>query len=144
MGIVAQMWYRCVSQWLSKLISVETFLASQENPGFRLKTGSFREQNGCWGHEKSELLRAVGCVRGQEGGLEQKEASPSSPWILSVFVVCHLLKVCGAPLGAAVSLFITACYPSPFITGPTINLARAWAWVCFCFNYSLYNQFPAC
>lgn len=49
-------------------------------------------------------------------------------------------KVCRVPLGSfvSVSLYYYLLFYS-VITGPTINLDRAWAWVCFCFNYSLYN-----
>lgn len=52
---------------------------------------------------------------------EQKEPSPGSACTLSV--ASSGCKVCGA-LGSCSAVCVTVCCPSPFITGPTINLAR--------------------
>lgn len=68
----------------------------------------------CW-------VSAVGRARGQKGGTEQREPSPKSAWTLSVG--SPGCRVWGALGGCSVSV-CPFCWPSPFITGPAINLAR--------------------
>lgn len=97
--------YRGVSQWNQDF--VVSFLARN----LRFQKGNFREQNGCW-NEKSELLRECCGMCQRSGGRHRTEGtSPGSPWTLTL--VSSGCKVCGAPLGAALSLFITVCSPSP-------------------------------
>lgn len=85
----------------------------QENLDFRFKTGSFREWSGCWGIEKPELLSKC-CRMCQRSGRRHRTEGIIPQ--LSLAPQCGVssgCEVCGAPLGAALSLFITVSYPSP-------------------------------
>lgn len=149
-------WRRWVSMssWGRKLASLEKWWDPKpETPTWDGKKGSFRELNWYVGNTNQKPVNKL-CSTCQPSGFTRvtslcpellrgarrcRDAPGSSG--RGHAVVCRLfakfLEYLWGPQW--VSVFITISYSIPLITGPTINLARAWARVCFCFNYSLYN-----